>query len=60
MTLVQKIKKIIKGTGFVSVGSYVEYILREVVIMHSKQKKAIFSEQDKGILKERLKSLGYI
>lgn len=63
ITLVEKIKKIIEGTGFVSVGSYVEYVMRELVVMHSKDKKnskKILSEEDKEILTERLKALGYM
>lgn len=63
VTLVEKIKKIIEGTGFVSVGSYVEYVMREVVVMHSKDKKndrKILSEEDKKILRERFKALGYM
>ena len=62
VTLVEKIKKIIQGTGFVSVGSYVEYLMREVVIMHFNKKhdKKIFSQEDKEILTKRLKALGYM
>ncbi len=61
ITLVEKIKEIIKGTGFVSVGSYVEYIMREVVIIHSKKHdKKILSKEDKEILTNRLRALGYM
>ena len=55
--LIEKIKERIDGTGFTSVGSYVEYVMRAIV--EEKEEKA-FTEKDKDRIKTRLKALGYI
>jgi hypothetical protein len=51
--LVEKIKKQMQGTGFTSVSSYVEFIMREVVAS-GKNKKV-----EEGV-KAKLRALGYI
>lgn len=56
--LVENIKRQIKDTGFTSVSSFVEYVMREVV---SKNKKGRpFTKEDEKRVKERLRALGYI
>jgi len=59
--LYERIKSLIKDTGFKSVSDYVTYILREVVSMHESEKYVEeLSEEDLEEIKKRLKSLGYI
>ena len=61
ITLYNRIKKLIEGTGFTSVSQYVTYVLREVVAAHEEAKyEEPFSEEDKRKILEKLRSLGYI
>jgi len=61
VTLYNRIKKLIEGTGFTSVSQYVTYVLREVVAAHEEARyEEPFSEEDKKRILEKLKSLGYI
>jgi Arc/MetJ-type ribon-helix-helix transcriptional regulator len=57
--LIDKIKKRIEHTGFTSVSSYVEYVLRTVEAEGKHIDKA-FTEEDASRLKKKLKALGYI
>lgn len=56
--LFDKVKERIGRSGFPSVSSYVAYILREVL----SEKKAgdEFKSEDAEVVKQRLRSLGYI
>ena len=38
LTLYNRIKKLIEGTGFTSVSQYVTYVLREVIASHEESK----------------------
>ena len=59
--LAEKIKERCEGTGFNSVSSYVTYVLRQVLSnVEKKEKKEAFSKEDEEMVKERLKSLGYV
>jgi len=61
ISLYNRIKKLIEGTGFTSVSDYVTYILREIVAMHEAEKAAEpFSPEDIEKIKEKLKALGYL
>ncbi len=61
VTLYNRIKELIKDTGFTSVSQYVTYVLREVVAAHEEARyEEPFSEEDKRKILEKLKSLGYI
>ena len=61
VTLHNRIKELIKDTGFTSVSQYVTYVLREVVSSHEEAKhEEPFTEEDKKKIIERLKRLGYI
>ncbi len=61
VTLYNRIKKLIEGTGFTSVSQYVTYVLREVVASHEEAKYSEpFTEEDKRRILERLRRLGYI
>jgi len=55
------VKKMIEGTGFSSVSSFVTYVLREIVAMYEEEKAAEpFSEEERRQIIEKLKKLGYL
>jgi metal-responsive CopG/Arc/MetJ family transcriptional regulator len=56
--LFKKLEKMIKGTGFPSVSSFVGFVMREVVL--SKKKKEPFSTENREKIMERLEKLGYL
>ncbi|MHA1616390.1 MAG: hypothetical protein ACTSX9_03685 [Candidatus Njordarchaeales archaeon] len=61
VTLYNRIKKLIEGTGFTSVSDYVTYVLREVVAMHeSERSEEPFTPEDVERIKQKLKALGYL
>ncbi len=61
VTLYNRIKELIKDTGFTSVSQYVTYVLREVVAAHEEAKYSeVFSKEDKKRIIEKLKKLGYL
>ena len=62
VTLYERIKKLIEGTGFTSVSQFVTYVLREVVAEMEEEKlrsEGITEEERREII-ERLKRLGYL
>ena len=62
VTLYERIKRLIEGTGFTSVSQFVTYVLREVVaeMEEEKLKSEAVSEEEKKAIIERLKKLGYL
>ena len=58
-SLYNRIRELIKGTGFTSVSQYVVHVLREVVAAQERGEPAI-SKEDEERIKERLRDLGYI
>ncbi len=61
VTLYNRIKKLIEGTGFTSVSQYVTYVLREIVAEHEAASgEEPFTEEDKERILEKLRRLGYI
>jgi len=62
VTLYNRIKELIKGTGFTSVSQFVTYVLREIVAEMEREKLESegISEEEKQKIIERLKRLGYI
>ncbi len=62
ITLYNRIKELIKDTGFTSVSQFVTYILREVIASMEKEKleSEVVSEEDKKRIIEKLKKLGYL
>lgn len=61
VTLYERIKRLIEGTGFSSVSDYVTYVLREVVAMHEAERsQEPFTEEDLERIKQRLRALGYL
>ncbi|AFZ70780.1 hypothetical protein Calag_1058 [Caldisphaera lagunensis DSM 15908] len=61
ITLYDRIKNLINGTGFTSVSQFVIYVLRDVVASMEQEKvSSNISEEEKKEIIERLKKLGYI
>ncbi|RLG81809.1 MAG: hypothetical protein DRO13_00135 [Thermoprotei archaeon] len=61
VTLYNRIKKLIEGTGFTSVSQYVAYVLREIVAAHEERKyEEPFTDEDREKILEKLRRLGYI
>ncbi len=62
ITLYNRIKELIKDTGFTSVSQFVTYVLREVVASMEKEKleSLSVSEDEKKRIIEKLKKLGYL
>ncbi len=62
ITLYNRIKELIKDTGFTSVSQFVTYILREVIADMEREKLSseTISEEEKQKIIERLKRLGYL
>ncbi|MEB3765469.1 MAG: ribbon-helix-helix domain-containing protein [Desulfurococcales archaeon] len=61
VTLYERLREIIKDTGFTSVSQFVTYILREVVATYESQENDIdLPEESKKQILERLKRLGYL
>ena len=62
VTLYNRIKKLIEGTGFANVSQFVTYVLREVVVEYERAREAEepFTEEEKEKIIEKLRRLGYI
>ena len=62
VTLYERIKRLIEGTGFTSVSQFVTYVLREVVaeMEEEKLRSEAVTEEEKRAIIERLKRLGYL
>ena len=63
IVLNDKIKALIKPTGFVSVSGFVTYLLRQVVsdnYQPSINRGDFFTKADEEKVKDRLRSLGYL
>jgi metal-responsive CopG/Arc/MetJ family transcriptional regulator len=60
-TLYNKLKSQIKGTGFSSVNQFIVYCMRDIVATGNlKGNKEQLSDEEIKVLRERLRSLGYI
>ena len=62
VTLYNRLKKIIEGTGFSNVSQFVTYILREIVVEYekAKQPEEELSRDERDLIIDRLKKLGYL
>ena len=61
LSLYNRIKEMIKDTGFTSVSQFVTYGLREVVASYEEEKQGtVFSEEEKQEIIEKLRRLGYL
>ena len=59
-TLAKKIKKRIEGTEFLSISSYVTYILGEILSETEEKTEETFTKEDEEKVKTRLRGLGYL
>jgi len=62
VTLYNRIKQLIEGTGFTSVSQFVTYVLREIVADMERERleSEEVSEEERKRIIERLKRLGYL
>jgi Arc/MetJ-type ribon-helix-helix transcriptional regulator len=60
--LFKKVQERIKDTGFTSVSSYVEYVLREIMASEREEgeEREPFTREDEERIKRRLRALGYL
>jgi len=58
-TLVEKIEEKIKHSNYTSVSSYVEEVVREVLTAEEMEV-GYFSREERAMIRERLKELGYL
>lgn len=58
--LYEKLKKRIKGTSFSSVNQFIVHCMRDVVSVGGLTAENKLTEKEIAIIKERLRSLGYI
>ena len=59
--LFEKIRSNINEGGFDSVDEYIEFVMNEFLVESNEtQKSPKISEEEEKIIKERLKSLGYL
>ncbi|RLF14809.1 MAG: hypothetical protein DRJ66_05415 [Thermoprotei archaeon] len=62
ITLYNRIKDMIKDTGFTSVSQFVTYVLREIIADMEREKleSETISEDEKKRILDRLRRLGYL
>ncbi len=58
--LYENLSEVIKGSGFNSVTEFIVYVLRDLVSSRSAKKEPTLSTGEIEIIKNRLKSLGYL
>jgi Arc/MetJ-type ribon-helix-helix transcriptional regulator len=56
----ENLAKIIEGSGFNSVTEFIVYILRDLISSRTVKKEPSLTRDEIKIVKERLKSLGYL
>jgi len=60
ISLIDKIKKRMEGTGLPSVSAYVAFVLRQILSSPTPPTSEIIDKKEEQNIKKRLKSLGYI
>ena len=58
--LYTNLKEIIRGTGFNSVTDFVVYVLRDIASSHVRTEGEPLTKDEINLIRERLKSLGYL
>jgi hypothetical protein len=58
--LYDNLKEIITGTGFNSVTDFIVYILRDIASSHTRTENEPLTKDEIRVIRERLKSLGYL
>jgi Arc/MetJ-type ribon-helix-helix transcriptional regulator len=59
-SLYESLKKQIKETGFNSVTDFIVYLLRDIVASGRVDKDIVLTKEEIGLIKKRLKTLGYL
>jgi metal-responsive CopG/Arc/MetJ family transcriptional regulator len=59
-TLYNSLKKQIKETGFNSVTDFIVYLLRDIVASGRVDQDISLTKEEIGLIKKRLKTLGYL
>jgi len=59
-TLYNSLKQQIKETGFNSVTDFIVYLLRDIVASGRVDKDISLTKEEIGLIKKRLKTLGYL
>lgn len=58
--LYTNLKKIIEDTGFNSATDFIVYVLRDIASSHTRTEDEPLTKDEIRIIRERLKSLGYL
>jgi Arc/MetJ-type ribon-helix-helix transcriptional regulator len=58
--LYDNLKEIIGGTGFNSVTDFIVYVLRDIASAHKRAEDEPLTQDEIRLIRERLKSLGYL
>lgn len=58
--LYNNLKEIIGGTGFNSVTDFIVYVLRDIASSHTRTEDEPLTKDEIRVIRERLKSLGYL
>ena len=58
--LYEKIGRVIEGAGYNSVTDFIVYVLRDIVSTHKVTEAESYSEEEMKLVKDRLRSLGYL
>ena len=59
VALIEKVEERIKNSKYTSVSSYVEEVVREVLTAEEMEV-GVLSQEEKGVIRKRLKDLGYL
>lgn len=62
VTLYNRLRRIIEGTGFANVSQFVTYVLREVVVDYERAREGeeVYSEEERERIIDKLRRLGYL
>jgi Arc/MetJ-type ribon-helix-helix transcriptional regulator len=58
--LYDNLKEVISGTGFNSVTDFIVYVLRDIASSHVRVEDEPLTKDEIRLIRERLKSLGYL
>jgi hypothetical protein len=60
LPLINKIKEKMRGTGMISVSSYVAFVLRQIFSASKNPKEVILTKSEEKEIKDRLRNLDYL
>jgi len=58
--LYERLKELIRGTGFSSVNEFIVYVMRDIVSAGRLEEDVSLSKQEVDIIRKRLRALGYL